>query len=165
MNVEEQLDSFTEHVGNIFGGASYVERIETFDIAQRIWLDHPWVGIGPGGFGPYASFHPLITPSEGYKIVNNEYIELLAETGILGLCCYILIVLFILIRSLKAWRVGKDSFLKTLLVALNIAFLGILVQYNTFSILYIMHIWVTIGLIISTQNLLINPPHNKHESN
>jgi len=34
------------------------------------------------------------------------------------------------------------------------AFVGILVQYQTFSILYIMHIWFVIGMLISVQNLI-----------
>lgn len=158
LNAEEQFDTFTEHVGNIFGGASYVERVDTFNIAHRIWLEHPLVGIGPGGFGPYASYHPLITPSDGFRIVNNEYIELLAETGIFGLMAYILMILIILIRSVKAWRVAKNDNLKAILVGLVTAYVAILVQYNTFSILYIVHIWALIGLIIAVQNLLIHPP-------
>lgn len=157
LNAGEQLTNFVEHVGNIFGGASYVERVETFEIANRIWDEHPLVGIGPGGFGPYASFHPLITPSEGYKIVNNEYIELLAETGILGLLAYITMVGIIIVRSVKAWRKGTDPYLRAVLVGLMAAYLGILVQYNTFSVLYIMHIWVLIGLIVCVQNLLLTP--------
>lgn len=156
LNLTEQLESYTTHVSDLFSGASYEERVETFDIAHRIWQQHPWIGIGPGSFGPYASYHPLIMPSEGYKIVNNEYIELLAETGILGLTCFILMVLILYIRSWKAIQHGKDPFLKTVLIALLAAFTGILVQYNTFSVLYIMHIWFTIGFMISVQNILLH---------
>ncbi len=160
----EQLTSFTQHVGNIFGGASYVERVETFDIAHRIWLEHPLIGIGPGGFGPYASFHPLITPNDGYKIVNNVYIELLAETGIIGLATYILLVVIILLRSIKALRKGKDPLVQAILFGLFSAFIGVLVQYNTFSVLYILHIWTLIGLIVATQNILLQPPQDAETS-
>ncbi|MBI2415941.1 MAG: O-antigen ligase family protein [Candidatus Kerfeldbacteria bacterium] len=155
-NVAEQLEVFTKHVTNIFGGASYVERVETWSLAYDIWLEHPWVGVGPGGFGPIASFHPLITPGTGYKIVNNEYFELLAETGLLGLLTFSVMVSQLLIRSYKAIQRGRDQFLKTCLVGLTVALVAILVQYNTFSILYIMHIWATIGLMIATQNLLLH---------
>lgn len=156
LNLTEQIDTYAEHVTNIFGGASYAERVETFDIAERIWWQHPWIGIGPGSFGPYANYHPLITPSDGYKIVNNEYIELLAETGVLGLGFYILMVIMLYIRSFKALRKGKNPLLKTILIALLMAFTAVLVQYNTFSVLYIMHIWFTIGLIVSIQNILLD---------
>lgn len=156
LNLTDQVETFASHVTDLFGGASYAERVETFDIAERIWWQHPWIGIGPGSFGPYANYHPLITPGDGYKIVNNEYIELLAETGVLGLACFIVMVVMLYVRSIKALRVGRDPFLKALLIGFLTAFTGILVQYNTFSILYIMHIWFTIGLMVSIQNILIH---------
>ncbi len=155
INVTRQWDTFVSHVENIFGGASYFERIETFTLAQRIWLEHPWFGIGPGGFGPYASYHPLLQPIDGYKIVNNEYVELLAETGIMGLTIFIIIIAVLLLRSWKALRCGSDLFLRALLIGLNLALVAILVQYNTFSILYIMHIWFLFGLMIAVQNGLL----------
>ncbi len=156
LNLTDQVETFAAHVTDLFGGASYAERVETFDIAERIWWQHPWIGIGPGSFGPYANYHPFITPGDGYKIVNNEYIELLAETGVLGLACFILLVVMLYVRSFKALLAGKDQFLKAVLIGLLAAFTGILVQYNTFSILYIMHIWFTIGLMVSIQNILIH---------
>lgn len=157
LNIGEQWSNFAEHVTNIFGGASYAERVETFSIAETIWWQHPWIGIGPGGFGPYAAYHPLITPSEGYKIVNNEYIELLAETGILGLACFIVMIMILLVRSIKAWRAAKqDDYLRAVLVALTATLIAVLVQYNTFSILYITHIWFTMGLLITVQNIILH---------
>ena len=154
-NAGEQLESYSYHVVNIFDGASYVERVETFSIAFDIWNQYPVIGIGPGGFGPYAAYHPLITPNEGYRIVNNEYIELLAETGIVGLSLYLLILTIVLLRSYKAYKVAEDDFLKAVLVGLTAALVGILIQYNTFSVLYIVHIWFTIGALIAVQNLLL----------
>ncbi len=156
LNLTDQITTYTAHVTNLFGGASYAERVETFDIAERIWWQHPWIGIGPGSFGPYANYHPLIAPSDGYKIVNNEYIELLAETGVIGLGFFIIMVFMLYIRSFKALRHGKHPYLKAVLIGLMTAFVGVLVQYNTFSVLYIMHIWFTIGLMISIQNILLN---------
>lgn len=157
-NAGAQLEQFVNHVTDLFGGASYAERVETSDLAYQIWAEHPLVGIGPGGFGPVASYHPLIEPSNGYKIVNNEYLELLAETGALGLACFIIMIVVILVRSVKALRHGTDPFLRATVFALTIAYIGILVQYNTFSILYIMHIWCTVGLLITTQNCLLYAP-------
>ncbi|PIP17655.1 MAG: hypothetical protein COX43_03140, partial [Parcubacteria group bacterium CG23_combo_of_CG06-09_8_20_14_all_35_9] len=49
----------------------------------------------------------------------------------------------------------EDLFLKTIMIALTIAFIGILIQYQTFSILYIMHIWFLIGFMIAVQNMAI----------
>lgn len=157
LNVGEQLTSFMDHVTNLFGGASYDERVETFVTAETIWTNHPWIGIGPGSFGPFASYHPRIVPGEGYAIVNNEYIELLAETGVFGLLCFLGIMIILLTRSIKAWRCSaSDPLLRAILVGLTAALCGILVQYNTFSVLYITHIWFTIGLLIAVQNIILH---------
>ncbi|MFH0818414.1 MAG: O-antigen ligase family protein [Patescibacteria group bacterium] len=160
LNLEGTKEKFIAHTQNLFDGASYVERVYTIEEAYHAWLNHPLVGIGPGSFGPYAAYHPLVEPDAGYLIVNNEYIELLAETGILGLSIFIIIALIVIIRSLRAINQAKDKFIKAILIGLLIAFVGILVQYNTFSILYIIHIWVTIGLLIACQNIVFL---NKYE--
>jgi F0F1-type ATP synthase assembly protein I len=62
----------------------------------------------------------------------------------------------IFIRSIKAYIITKDIYLKATILGLNSAFLAILVQYNFFSTLYIMHIWVLIGLIIAVQNIALS---------
>ncbi len=149
------LDTFIEHVTNAFSGPAYTERIETFEWAKQAWLDHPWIGIGPGQYGPYVAAHPYIEPTEGWKIVNNEFIELLAETGILGLASFILILIMLIARSIKAIVRSHNLFIKGVMVALLASLLGIIAQYQTFSILYIMHIWFVIGLMISAQNLIL----------
>src|SRR5690348_11223478 len=63
----------------------------------RMFLDHPVAGVGFGAFE--AAYPPYETQYDG-KIVNhahNDYLEILAETGLLGgLCCaWFLTVLFI----------------------------------------------------------------------
>lgn len=155
LDMEGALEDFTEHTKGIFEGASYEERVNTFEIAQRAWSEHPIIGIGPGSFGPYASGHPYMVPQDGFLIVNNVYIEILAESGILGLFFFSLIIIILIIRNIRAIIRAKDKFIKAILVGLLAAFIGILVQYNTFSILYIMHIWFTIGVMIAVQNIVL----------
>lgn len=156
LNQGEALEKFVVHAQNIFSGASYSERVETYEIAYRAVLEHPLLGIGMGGFGPYASFHPYVVPSQGYQIVNNEYLELAAENGILGLLAFVVILVTLAVRTVKAYQVTSSPFLKSTLIGLSAALLGILIQYNTFSILYIMHVWVTIGLLMGVQQLVLN---------
>jgi len=145
---------FLSHVTNLFSGASYSERVETFTIANRAWMDHPWVGIGTGSFGPYESAHPYIVPANGWSIVNNEYLEILAESGILGLIAILLVFAIVIIRSIKALLVAKDPYIRAVLTGVLAGFIGILIQYNTFSIIYIVHVWFTIGLLIALQNIV-----------
>jgi len=149
------LDKFSEHVTNAFYGASYNERVNTFGQAIEAWRDQPLFGIGFGGFGPYTAEHPEYMPKDGWRIVNNQFLEVLAENGIIGLTLFLFVLLFLLVRSLRAIRITQDKYLKAVMIALLAVLIGIIVQYQTFSTLYIMHIWFVIGLMIAVQNIII----------
>lgn len=155
------LDKFEEHVVNVFYGASFDERVYTIEQARQAWREHPWTGIGVGAFGPWAAPHPQYMPEDGWLIVNNESIEVLAETGIIGLMVYVGIIVMLIIRSLRAIRATKDGYLRAVMVALLAAFIGIIVQYQTFSTLYIMHVWFLIGLMIAVQNIILVREHDR----
>ncbi len=148
---------FTEHITNLFTGASYLERVATFQKANDAYHSNPLVGIGPGQFGPFASINPFYEPKDGWQIVNNLSLEVLAESGILGAAALILAFGILIIRSVRAIRVARSPALRALLIGGLAAFIGILVQYQTFSILYIMHVWVCIGLLLAFQNVALAP--------
>ncbi len=157
MDLGAVTQQFTSHVTQLFVGASYAERVDTISSAFAAWRTHPLVGIGPGAFGPWYAAYPLTTPAGGWNIVNNEYIELLAEHGVLGLGAFLLLCAVLIVRSVKALRAPGYRDVKILLIALLAAFIGILVQYNTFSVLYIMHIWCVMGLLVALQNMILFP--------
>lgn len=149
------LETFTSHIQNVFYGASYNERIETFDQARQAFWSSPLVGIGPGSFGPFVAQSPFVEPAGGWRIVNNELLELFAETGVLGATLMLLSLLVLLVRTIKAFRLALNSRTRYVLLGLFGAFVGVIVQYQTFSVLYIMHVWVLIGLLIAAQNLIL----------
>jgi O-antigen ligase len=153
---EENVDAFIGQATNITEGAGVEERFESYFWALDLFEVHSILGVGVGNYGPSISKHPLVTPDDGWLIVNNVYLEILAERGVLGLCAFMLIVAAVVIRSIKAIRFSKDVFLKTVLAGLLVAFVAILVQYATFSILYIFHVWFLVGLIVAVQNLIFN---------
>ncbi|MEK7632046.1 MAG: O-antigen ligase family protein [Patescibacteria group bacterium] len=146
---------FTEHITNLFTGASYEERVATFETAKRAFAEQPYIGVGPGQFGPYASTNPNVTPKEGWKIVNNLPLELLAETGAIGFGAIAVAFLILFLRSMRALVAAPSPLLRALLVGGTAAIVGMLVQYQTFSILYIMHVWVAIGLLVAFQNIAL----------
>lgn len=149
---------FTTHVQNLFVGASYEERVQTFDVAGQALREHPWFGVGPGQYGPYASINPSHEPKDGWKIVNNLPLELLAENGSIGFLAMLTAWLILVFRSLRAIRRATTPFTRAFAVGALAAFIGTLVQYQTFSIIYIMHVWVGIGLLMVSQNLVLTRP-------
>jgi len=94
----------------------------------RLFLDHPILGTGLGTFQmvfpPYDSFY------DG-KIVNhahNDYLEALAETGLVGGLCCIWFLGEVLVNSLKGLAELGSSFASALNLSGLIACSGILVH-------------------------------------
>lgn len=128
-------------------------RLRAFGQAVEVWQKSPISGVGPGGFGP-ATGQEIST---GFGIVNNEYLELLAETGTVGLIVYLLVIVSILVVFAKIMSSAKDShrFLPNILIGLTAGLVAILVQYNFFSTFAIIHIWVVMALIVAIQAILL----------
>lgn len=102
------------------------------------------LGYGPGQFGPYMQ---ATQKSEGWAIVNNLPLELLFETGVIGLSIFVIFMGWLLWRSWQLLR-KCDAATFGLIGGLVAYFLSQLVQYQTFSTLYVVHIWVAIGLTV-----------------
>ena len=151
----ENIETFFEHVTSYEEGAGVVERYTTYEDAIDMVWRHPVLGVGIGNFGPQVAQIPWQTPKDGWAIVNNEFLEIWAETGILGLFSFLAIIVILVLRSIKAFIMAEDKFLKTVLVGFYIASFGVIIQYQTFSILYILHVWMLIGLMVAVQNLLL----------
>lgn len=156
--LQTNRERFADQVVNVFSGASFVERVETMDLALRAFYQSPWIGMGPGSFGPLASIHPLAQPLEGWKIVNNETLELLTETGILGLASILSLLVILFSRGIAIIQRAQPGILRATCIALTAVTMGFVIQYQTFSTLYILHIWFIIGLWISCLQLLQRQP-------
>ncbi len=150
-------NEFIGHVllSDINRGESIQGRLQTYERSLQAFHESPILGIGIGNYGPWNKFYPPMTPPKGWDIVNNQYLELLAETGIIGLSAFGLIIFVLLLRTLVALKHAKDTYLRSVLIGLAAAFVGILIQYNFMSTLYIIHIWVMIGLLIAVQNIIL----------
>lgn len=132
------------------------DRKRNRDFALVIFKENPVFGIGPGNFNQYAveKYPPYneVAP----VIVNNEPLELLAEAGIVGFSLFVLFVGWTYMRVAIGY--AKDAYQKnkTLMYwapALLVYLIALAVQYQTFSTLYVMHVWVIIGLLMSISGL------------
>lgn len=136
---------------------SVVSRSTANERAYEAWQLNPVLGIGLGGYGMLELEDKYESYIEGYRpIVNNQYMETLAETGLIGFVLLILLIIIVLWRSFKAWKVASDDFLRATLAGLTLGFIGILAQYFTFSTIYIIYIWVFAGLLVVTQEIIFN---------
>ena len=116
--------------------SSTTSRVSSSSTAVKLWLHDPFTTLLGVGIGAFGANTPGKNPA---YIVNNYYLELIAETGLVGfglLASFILLVL----RSLF---LKKQFVLFALLI-------GLLVQACFFSgNANILHIWVVIGIGLS----------------
>lgn len=139
------IENFSKQTTNVSSGESSEGRAVTRRLALKAFGSHPILGIGPGAFGAFAAREMPDRFSGDGAIVNNETLEILAETGIAGivsLALFLLGLAWAVIRS-----VGKDLVSGVWAYGIILALMAIAMQYQTFSTLYITHVWVALGLL------------------
>jgi putative inorganic carbon (hco3(-)) transporter len=151
--LSRSVDVFLNQASNYSDGAGVVERFSAYELAIDAFIHHPVTGVGVGNFGPYVSRQPFTQPEHGWPIVNNAPLEILAETGVFGLFAIALLVFTLVIRAISAIRACEDGLIRTALIGFLVAFFGILVQYQTFSVLFILHVWFVVGMIVALMHM------------
>ena len=118
-----------------------------YDVRPYIWtssmsliVDYPVFGTGPGAYFivyphyrlPEYFLNPLSVSATRHA--HNHYLEVFAETGIIGGTSYIAFILLILTAGIKRWRrTSNASFSDYMLLGMILASIGLLTQ-NIFSV-------------------------------
>ncbi len=153
-----RVTDFTQELANYddvraaqINDANYavLERLAHWQAAFGMATDHPWIGVG---FGAYELAYPryeLMNWPNALGHAHNFYINLLAETGIIGLTGYLVACVLIVIMTLRVLK-NETAFRRG--VALGILGVwGHLAVHSLFDKLYVnnlpLHIGVMLGLI------------------
>ncbi len=91
-----------------------VERMAMWQAGGNMVLSNPWLGVGIGNYNErYPDFNaPLWYVSRGHA--HNYYIQAAAETGLLGLTAYLLLLGTALVHGLRVFRRAADPALRYL---------------------------------------------------
>jgi O-antigen ligase len=111
-------------VSNISSDASNLERINRWSCAIRMFEDKPFFGYGPAtymfNYAPYqlkANRTIISTNSANRGNAHSEYLGPLAESGLLGLLSFLILMVTILYTGIHAYSRTNDKRLKTLLMS------------------------------------------------
>lgn len=132
--------------------STITERWGAWRAALNMLRAHPLLGVGLGNFSflynaykPADAVHKTMMPS-----VNNVYLEVFAETGILGLGAFLLFVYCVLKMFLEGFRkLNEDPFKRILLFCLAACLLGIAVEFNFCGGKVLHYVWVLLGLAVA----------------
>jgi O-antigen ligase len=131
-----------------------------WDVALRIFKDHPLLGAGPGGYRRlFTAYHPgLVDNLNDWASAHNLYLHQLAERGVVGGAALLALCAALQIRALKAAR--KNAGFRSLWAAASIfAFLLMCVTETAFqneqfsALLLLIWAWGTASLRSSAEIL------------
>ena len=143
------LGGFAEVRGAEITDANFavLERMAHWQSALAMWTDHPWLGVGIGNYEPaYARYAlPLWPHALGHA--HNYYLNVAAESGLLGLLAYLLLWSLAL---LAAWRAVRRANGWSFGLALGV--LGVLVHlsvHNVFDNLYVHAMYLQVAILLA----------------
>lgn len=148
-------------VGN---SATIVQRLVFIEAALLSLPTHAIIGIGAGQYSPevFSSFPDYIQAASNPRFfVNNVYLEIWLEYGIVALfvfLCAIGLLLFHIYKTLKTLS-ELDTVESVMIHALFFSLIAYFIQWNTFSPIYIMPIFIQIALALT----IIHRVHLKQE--
>lgn len=136
--------------------------------ALEVFADHPLLGVGPGQFAPfystpYVNRGGLAPQAKGYY-AHNLYLEIAAETGVLGLLVFLAIVGIPFVQLWKRWWRLRSS--QPDLAALSAAFFLSLTSYLFIGIFlhmaYQRYFWLLMALIAAAVRIVDQEEANRN---
>ncbi len=95
---------------SINGGTDILTgRTQFYELAFKMWKEHPLIGNGWGSFSNQYQIFLFSTFGVSYLDAHNVYIQLLCETGILGLIIFISIMAYVFYKTYKLLKHMKNT--------------------------------------------------------
>ena len=133
---------------------SVIERLAHWQAAIHMWTDHPWLGVGPGNYATVYELYRLPRWQDALGHAHNVYLNVAAESGVLGLLGYLLLWAASLWQALRGAASNRRF-----VAAVAAGVLGGLVHatvHNIFDNLWVQHIYLMLALMLGLLAVL-NP--------
>jgi putative inorganic carbon (HCO3(-)) transporter len=129
-------------------------RLTEMMAALNVFLDYPVLGVGPGQYSKYYSIDYQLDPDIALRYIPNSrrahtlYFEMGAETGIIGLTTFMIIVLLIIYRLWQARRrwIHSQPDIANMASALLISIIGYLGTAIFLHLSYQRYYWLLLAL-------------------
>ena len=141
---------------------SYRGRISEVVVGLQMFMDNPVLGVGYNNYNiNYLDYSRRlgIDPRYEYRSAHSLYVEVAAETGILGLLVYTFILYSVLSKNYQSWRRlnrHKEGELATMVAVFSIGFIGYLTAAMFIHDAYPRYFWLLVGIAYSIPNIVEN---------
>ena len=127
-----RMKDFTED-----GGSG---RLDLWGRAWNYFTEHPFFGIGAFNFSDY-NWHEY----QDTLTVHNTYLDILSESGLLGIFCYLLFILLVLYQLIeyKVYKKRPYLFLTFVGLVLQMGFLSVIINDMFFLYLAVLSTYMT----------------------
>jgi len=141
----------------IFLDVSSVERRMMWEAAWKMFMSRPWLGVGLGTF--MFNFRKFVVPEFSYiAYAHNCYLQILAETGILGLLSFLSILALFFYKGIRMMVKAQRVFSWYVLLGSLTAILSYSLQMGVDTFFYSVDLgilfWLILGIgIAAAKNL------------
>lgn len=132
-----------------------IERLAHWWAAVGMFSDHPWLGVGIGNYPAVYPAYALPRWEDPLGHAHNFYLNVAAETGLVGLAAYLLLWIAALALTYRAIR-RTTGLWRGVAVGSFGAFIHLSV-HNFFDNLYVQGIYLQIALFLAIVTLLARP--------
>jgi len=144
---------------------SFADRLIYWITGFRVFLAHPWFGVGLGGAG---FFYPALVPEFGYGLpevvrylftlnilpnIKNLWVRLLAETGILGFAFYVSWVYLHWRESVQLERSGLSELERALGFTGKLFILALIMEGFSMDTFGLPYYWIALGLVVAARRI------------
>lgn len=158
--VELQRNALT--ILDVQRNVSNLERINRWVAAINMFISKPLVGFGVGTYPiHYYEFqNPIFSTiiSDMYAGAHNDYLQYLAEGGIIGLSGWLVLLGSVLFKAFKVMNLSSDLTFTTIILGATLGistylFHALFNGYLEFDKVAV-PFWLCIGLILATEKLI-----------
>lgn len=161
-SITDRLLGFTESFqalnvrGVDISDANYavIERLAHWQAAAEMVRYHPWFGVGIGNYEPVYGGYALLNWPYPLGHAHNIYLNMAAETGLVGLAAYLGMWITIIILT---WRVTRSDQGWRRFIAIGL--LGAWIHLSVHQMvdtLFVANIHLHLGVMLGVLSLLIN---------
>ncbi len=144
------IDNFGSQLTvKLFSTGSFYQREGQSSIGLKIAAANPVFGVALAGVTPYVNGYATPRHPNDVIALNNQAIELLAETGVVGTVLFYIFLLSLLVAAWRTYPSIKDAQHRVLLLGSMVVLVAMTLQAQSFTGFFLVPYWVIYGLVLA----------------